>query len=44
MITHFYETLFKKSDARTALELSRKYLISIGFTSPFYWAPFVLIE
>ena len=44
MITSFYHHLFTTDDAKEALQLARKELIKQGYTSPFYWAPFILIE
>ncbi len=40
----FYKNLFKTNDARKALELARKDLMGQGLESPFYWAPFILVE
>ena len=40
----FYKNLFETNDARKALELARKELIEQGLKSPYYWAPFILVE
>lgn len=44
MVNDFYHNLFTTNNAKKALEQSRHKLIEQGYTSPFYWAPFVLIE
>ena len=44
MINYFYRFLFTTGNAKKALELSRQKLRDQGNVSPFYWAPFILIE
>ena len=44
MIHTFYQNLFSTGNARKALEKARKRLIEEGYDSPFYWAPFILVE
>lgn len=44
MIINFYHYLFTTYNAKKALELSKQRLIEQGYSSPFYWAPFILIE
>lgn len=44
MVSDFYHNLYTTNNAKKALELSRQKLKEQGYTSAFYWAPFVIID
>ena len=44
LMKYFYESLIKGAQPRSALHEAQKQLISNGFTDPYYWAAFVVLE
>lgn len=44
MMSIFYKKLAEIDDVNEALKQSQKMMINQGYESPFYWAPYILIE
>ena len=44
LMKYFYEALLIGNSTRTALKLAQENLIDEGYSDPFYWAAFILLE
>ena len=44
LMKHFYESLVAGKSAKSALKYAQRKLIEEGYTDPYYWAAFVVLE
>jgi CHAT domain-containing protein len=44
LMKSFYEELCNGSTIRQSLKRAQKYLIELGYTDPYYWASFVVLD
>lgn len=44
LMTIFYENMFSGMDSRQALKMARSKLCEMGYSDPFYWASFVILD